>query len=74
MSANNYIFIKWTKDGYDISERNADDGSLICQINPLVKRSRNLEEAVRRANQYQSPDANNVEVEYGLQIIPRKKK
>lgn len=58
MSANNYILIKWTKNGYSISERNSDDGSFISQINPLIKRSKNLEEAVRRANQYQSPDWN----------------
>lgn len=73
MSANNYILIKWTGFGYSISEMDADTG-FKSRINPLIKNTKNLEEAVRRANQYQSSEANNVEIEYGLQIIPRKKK
>ena len=72
MSANNYILIKWNgRWGYNISERDADDGDFICQINPLVKQSKNLEEAVKRANEYQKINGS---VEYGLHIIPRKKK
>jgi len=70
MSANDYILIKWTRYGYAISHQDTDTGFL-SQINPLVKRSRNLEEAVRRANEYQKM---NGDVEYGLHVIPRKKK
>ena len=60
MSANNLLYIKQTKKGFDLSMRDADTGSQLGK----KEKFNLLTDAILKANKIQDAEI----VEYGLQI------